>query len=103
MKDLTLEARLFDLRPDVHGSQQIVQVLVDNFCHDLDHAAALREVPDCIKVNVDAILLRLLPELTKRVRLGLVGDELRRLDALLFHIEDGKVDQGVQAWTGIGV
>lgn len=73
---LVLIVRLFQHRPDVLGSKDVLETMVDDFRDDFDDSAVLREMTDSIQVYVNTFFLSLLPKLSCCVLLLVVWNEL---------------------------
>ena len=103
MIHLVLIVGLFNLRPDIPRSKQVLQVGIDDLGNDLDYSAAFGEVSNCVYVNIDAFFLGFFPKLRRRVLLFVVGDELSCVFSFMVWVEDGKVEQGVHSRARVRV
>lgn len=73
---LVLIVRLFQHGPDVLGSEDVLETVVDDFGDNFDDGAVFREMTDSIQVYVNAFFLGLLPKLSCCVLLCVVRNEL---------------------------
>ena len=60
--------------------------MVNDFAYDLDKCDIVREVSNAINIDVQSILILLLPKRCRCVLLYLVGDELGRVETVLVRV-----------------